>query len=469
VLAAHAFALMLGRRTVEAKPRCQEALTVARAVGARTEEAWALRVLAACLWHQGELDQAITMALQARRVAEEAGDAEALVTTYVVLAAILGGAGRDHDAIEDGWQGYQLARDLGLERAEGGHLADNLAFSLLNVGRWAECERLIRELIVGDCWGAFGVHHSLGVLLARRGEFEAAREQLDLALQLGPPYFEGPTWLGPAELAIWESHDEEAAAAIAEGQRWLAERDPDGSLPHLAILWYPLVLRLEADRAERAAARQAANEVNEARQRATPILQALNRLAAATAPQAHYPIVTGHLLLARAEESRLQGRSDPERWRAAAAAWERLGRPFEAAYACFRQAEALLAERVPRSQVEGTLRPAHHTAVALEAKPLRQEIERLAQRGRLRLADHSTATAQPQTVASPVEALGLTRREAEVLALVAEGWTNRQIGQELFITEKTAGVHVSRILAKLGVAGRGEAAAVAHRLGLDQQ
>jgi DNA-binding NarL/FixJ family response regulator len=119
--------------------------------------------------------------------------------------------------------------------------------------------------------------------------------------------------------------------------------------------------------------------------------------------------------------------------------------------------------------VEGTLRPAHHTAVALEAKPLRQEIERLAQRGRLRLADHSTATAQPQTVASPVEALGLTRREAEVLALVAEGWTNRQIGQELFITEKTAGVHVSRILAKLGVAGRGEAAAVAHRLGLDQQ
>jgi DNA-binding CsgD family transcriptional regulator len=468
VLAAHAFALLLGRRTVEAKARCQEALTVARAVGTRTEEAWALRVLAACLWHLGELDRAISVALQARRVAEEAGDAEALVTTYVVLVAILGGAGRDHDAIEDGWQGYRLARDLGLERAEGGHLADNLAFSLLNVGRWAECERLIRELIVGDCWGAFGLHHSLGVLLARRGEFEAAREQLGLALQLGPPYFEGPTWLGPAELAIWESRDEEAAAAIAEGQRWLAERDPDGSLPQLAILWYPLVLRLEADRAERAAARQAANEVNEARQRATPILQALNRLAAATAPQAHYPIVTGHLLLARAEESRLEGRSDPERWQAAAAVWERLGRPFETAYARFRQAEALLAERAPRSQVEATLRPAHYTAVALEAKPLRQEIERLAQRGRLRLTDPATATAQPQTAPSPADALGLTQREAEVLALVAEGRTNRQIGQELFITPKTAGVHVSRILAKLGVAGRGEAAAIAHRLSLDK-
>jgi DNA-binding CsgD family transcriptional regulator len=61
-----------------------------------------------------------------------------------------------------------------------------------------------------------------------------------------------------------------------------------------------------------------------------------------------------------------------------------------------------------------------------------------------------------------------TRREAEVLVLVAAGRTNRQIGQALFITPKTVSIHVSRILAKLGVTGRGEAAAVAHRLGLDK-
>jgi DNA-binding CsgD family transcriptional regulator len=468
-LAAHAYALLLGRRTEEAKARCEEALSVARAVGARTEEAWALRVLASCLSHLGELDRAISVGLEARRVAQEAGDAEALVTTYVTLVAILGYAGRDLDAIEDGWQGYRLARDLGLERAEGSHLADNLAFSLLNVGRWAECEQLTRELVVGDCWGAFGLHQSLGVLLARRGEFEAAREQLDLALQLGPPYFEGLTWLGPAELALWEGRDEEVATAIAEGQRWFAERDPDKSLPHRAILWYPLILRLEADRAERAAARRAANEASAARQRATPILQALNRLAAAPAPQAHYPMVTGHLLLAQAEESRLHGRSDPERWRAAVAAWERLGRPFEAAYAHYRQAEALLAERAPRSRVEDTLRPAHHTAVALGAKPLRQEIERLAQRGRLRLQEEVDTVTEPGAQYSPAASLGLTRRESEVLALVAAGRTNRQIGETLFITPKTASIHVSRILAKLGVAGRGEAAAIAHRLGLDKR
>jgi hypothetical protein len=88
-LAAHAFALVLGRRTEEAKARCEEALRVARAVGARTEEAWALRVLVACLWHLGELDRTISVGLEARRVAEEAGDAETLMTTYVVLVAIL--------------------------------------------------------------------------------------------------------------------------------------------------------------------------------------------------------------------------------------------------------------------------------------------------------------------------------------------------------------------------------------------
>jgi DNA-binding CsgD family transcriptional regulator len=77
-------------------------------------------------------------------------------------------------------------------------------------------------------------------------------------------------------------------------------------------------------------------------------------------------------------------------------------------------------------------------------------------------------TASPEVLASSAASLGLTRREVEVLALVAEGRTNPQIGQALFITPKTASIHVSRILAKLGVAGRGQAAAIAHRLGLDK-
>jgi DNA-binding CsgD family transcriptional regulator len=173
-------------------------------------------------------------------------------------------------------------------------------------------------------------------------------------------------------------------------------------------------------------------------------------------------------VLARAEQSRLEGRSDPRRWQAAAAAWERLEYPFEAAYARFREAEALLAGDASRQHAETVLRAAHQTTMALGAEPLRREVELLARRGRLQLEERVDMAA-PEVPPSPAASLGLTRREAEVLALVAEGRTNRQIGQALFITPKTASIHVSRILAKLGVAGRGEAAAIAHRLGLDKQ
>jgi DNA-binding NarL/FixJ family response regulator len=150
-------------------------------------------------------------------------------------------------------------------------------------------------------------------------------------------------------------------------------------------------------------------------------------------------------------------------------AWEWLAHPFEAAYACFRQVEALWAGGPLHTQAESVLRPAHQTAVALGAAPLRREMELLAKRGRLRLEQPVETRAAPTAPSSAAVSLGLTQRELEVLVLVAEGQTNRQIGQTLFITPKTAGVHVSRILAKLGVTGRGDAAAVAHRLGLDKQ
>ncbi len=81
-------------------------------------------------------------------------------------------------------------------------------------------------------------------------------------------------------------------------------------------------------------------------------------------------LVAGYLLLARAEQSRLEGRSDPGQWHAAAAAWERLERPFQTTYTRFRETEALLAGGAPRQQAEAVLRPAHQAAVTLGAAPL---------------------------------------------------------------------------------------------------
>jgi DNA-binding CsgD family transcriptional regulator/tetratricopeptide (TPR) repeat protein len=469
VLARHARALIFNYQNRKAIPYCEEAIAVARAVGAKAEEAYALTTLGVCLADLGELDRSIALHREARRIAEQVGDAETIVRTYVGLTYDLTLAGRDRDALDDARAGYQRARELGLERAAGSYVAGNLALTLLDTGRWAECERFTGELLAGDRWGTYALHEVRSVLFTRRGDFAAAREHADLTLRLSPPYFEDWAWLRLAELALWEGRDDEAVEAVAEGLRWLAERDPDGAILERSSPWYALALRLAADRAERAAARRAPEEVAQAEQQAAPVVAELDRLAATPRPQARYPIVVCHLLLAQAEQSRLQGHSDPKRWQAAVDAWERLERPFEVAYARYRQAEALLAVGAPRQQAEAVLRPAPQTAVMLGAAPLRREVELLAQRGRLRLDDPVDTTASPEAPPSPAASLGLTRREAEVLALVAQGHTNRQIGQALFITPKTASIHVSRILAKLGVAGRGEAAAIAHRLGLDKQ
>ena len=90
--------------------------------------------------------------------------------------------------------------------------------------------------------------------------------------------------------------------------------------------------------------------------------------------------------------------------------------------------------------------------------------------------DHQlTASAHPvgdapaeAAPAEPDDPFGLTPRERQVLTLVARGATNRQIGAQLFMAEKTASVHVSHILGKLGVPNRATAGARARELGLAQ-
>jgi DNA-binding CsgD family transcriptional regulator/tetratricopeptide (TPR) repeat protein len=469
VLADHAHGLVETGHPQEAIPLCEDAIAVARLVGAQAEEARALGVLASCLDDPAELDRRIALHLEARRLAEEVGDAETVIDTYGTLAFTLARAGRDRDALDDARDGYQRARQFGLEHAVGSYVAYNLAWQLLAAGQWAECERFTSGLLAADSWAAHDLHAIRAQLLTRQGHFAAAHEHLDQVDRVS--HGRDLAWLERTELALWESDNEAASAAAAEGLGWrrITSR-PEGGLSHHSSPFYPLALRLAADQAERAAGRRAGDELAEIRRGSEPTARELNRLITSPAPDARHPGVLCNLLLAKAELSRLEGVSDPERWQTAATAWERLERPFEVAYARFRQAEALLrAGGTPRQQAETVLEAAHQTTMALGAEPLRREIELLAQRGRLRLEEPVDTTAAPKAPSLPATSLGLTRREAEVLALVAEGRTNRQIGETLFITPKTASVHVSRILAKLGVTGRGEAAAVAHRLGLDKQ
>ena len=172
------------------------------------------------------------------------------------------------------------------------------------------------------------------------------------------------------------------------------------------------------------------------------------------------------LLTAEAEWTRVATPSDPGRWAAAAGAWDELGGRWPAAYARWRLAEALLQAGAPHQQAAVPLQQAWAAASQLGAAPLLAEVELLARRARIALSPEPVVDGDAARLAAPGDEVGLTSREKEVLALVAEGRTNRQIADALFISDKTASVHVSNILAKLGVANRAEAAATVHRLGL---
>ncbi|MGY1634952.1 AAA family ATPase [Geodermatophilus sp. SYSU D01186] len=158
-----------------------------------------------------------------------------------------------------------------------------------------------------------------------------------------------------------------------------------------------------------------------------------------------------------AETARLAGRDVPELWRAAVDGFG-YGHVFEQARSRFRLAEALLATD-DRDGAAAELRAAGETAVRLGAAPLQAAVVALARRWRLPLdLPGARRVVEGGAVFTP--------RETEVLRLLAQGRTNRQIGAELHISEKTASVHVSNILAKLGAGGRTEAVAIAAARGL---
>jgi DNA-binding CsgD family transcriptional regulator len=166
----------------------------------------------------------------------------------------------------------------------------------------------------------------------------------------------------------------------------------------------------------------------------------------------------------------MTGLDTAEAWSECVQTWDGIGDPYTAAYAHWRQAEAVLGAGGRRTDAEALLRGAAEVALGLGGDPLLREIEDLARRARLELRHPEVRKAEPAESGSAVQdelrRLGLSIREIEVLALVEEGLTDRDIGLRLFITEKSAGHHVSHILAKLGVSRRVEAAAIAHRLNL---
>ncbi|HEU4977334.1 MAG TPA: response regulator transcription factor, partial [Solirubrobacteraceae bacterium] len=300
-----------------------------------------------------------------------------------------------------------------------------------------------------------------------RGEQERARELLgDVASAadgMDEPQWHGVIGALRAELERREGDLDAARAAVDEAlDRIELCSDDVARLARVAAVG----VAVEADAAQRARDLGEDDAARSAMKRAGALLERV-RLAALTddTEPGGRPVERAWLATATAEHQRAAGADEPTRWEVAAAAWEALGRPYPAALARFREAAAAsaLGDRELAAAAAGeALRIAH----ALGAGWLAGEVEGLAARARLPLAAAAGAPAEPQAPEAVEDPFGLTPRERQVLELLARGATNREIGAELFMAEKTASVHVSRILAKLDVRSRTEAAAVAHRLGL---
>jgi ATP/maltotriose-dependent transcriptional regulator MalT len=466
VLASLAQYLLIVDRFAELRGPAEEAIATAERVGARAEEANARTALGGALIYLGEPDAGLAELETAVRLATEAGDLIVMLRAILNHSDKLLAAGRLTEAATVALDGIQQARRLGLARLYGPLLAYVATEALAALGRWGQAEQLSREGLETSPSGPAYVALPLAraALELGLGDLDAAQARLQAVRRLLPGSIPearnaGPLFCGLAELALWRGDPDQARQLVDQAVPQLAAN------PRHAAPVYALGVRAEADRAELARARHPGQPAPDDGTTAA-LLRRLDQAAAGPAA-AGLPELAAWQATARAECTRRDGPSDPAAWAAAVAAWERLDQPYRAAYAGFRQAEALLATAGDRDTATAVLGRAAEVTGRLGARPLDGEIGALARRVRLDLGLDAAAAAPGAGAPTPAAPLGLTRREVEVLALVAAGRSNRQIAQALFISPKTAGVHVSNILAKLGVAGRVEAAAVAHHLGLD--
>lgn len=434
---------------------CEQALAMARAVGAAGIEIRALDLLGIDLAYLGRAEEGLESLRRARDLAEAMESPADLLLAYVSLTDVLTMLGRLGESAHIGRRGLEVVRRYGSDATV---LIANVIEALIASGEWHDADRLSAAAV-----RSITANYPYMVLINRadlelgRGDFASAKAHLDAAL----PSLREDRGLGIydvylAELALWE-------------RRWVdADAHVDAALtqassPHADQLrvWFSAKgLRALAELAALARARHDADAAVAWLVKADRLVKTA-RSAAATASSIT-PNASGWLALAEAEHDRAQGLGAPDTWSVAASTWEHLERPVLAAYCRWRETEALVAVDAPRTAAAIPLRSAHTVATRIGAEPLRRELELLAQRARLDLA-------RPEPTPSDdtsrwANALGLTPREVEVLDLVARGYTNPDIAKALFISVKTASVHVSNILRKLDVPNRREAAAVAHRL-----
>ena len=444
VLSSYSQMLMLDLRGEESDRYAAQALAMARQVGARAVEGHALTNLGANLGGRGD-PRGLELLRQARAIAEEQDAPDDIMRSYMNESYVLAKLGRFDEAIDLIPTALQRARELGLAHLWAAGLANNLAQAAMVRGRWELADEVLRTAPrdtggIGAGWADL----TRAELLASRGEAGKARRELAAVRRTRvQEYTQARSgYLRTCLMVALLDGDPAEVRALVEDRPQISDNAEHGAIQ---LRW--MILRALADQAPSnpevpELADEVLAECGEVRRR-LPF---------------EGPLVTTWGALAEAEHARAIGDPEPtERWAVAVTRCDEVGLAFYTAYARHRLAEALLDEGA-RDGVADLLCAAHETALELGAQPLLADILELARRARIDLGI--------EPAAGPADDLGLTAREMEVLALVAEGRTNREIASQLYISDKTASVHVSNILRKLAVSNRSEAAALAHRLGL---
>lgn len=475
VLGAEGHLLTLLGRGAEARERCERALVLAREAGARSEECRIANSFGAALTMTGDIEGGTQVLRDALALAEELGEVEELTRAHINLAEVLDQAGRLPEAVEVSRAGLAMARREGIPSVLP-MLIGELAARLVRQGSWDEATALLSEATVARTSWSVGRADALtvvGLIHALRGEAADAERMLrevdrEMRDAVGSMWT-APTAAARAEAAYWDGRPADAREVVAAeiGRR---DDSDDFEASYLApVMW--VGARAEAELAAHARATGEAEPLADAVGRARAIHDAGRALLAIeTQPEALLMVE-----LAGLEADRAAAAADAADWIALGRRWADHGSAFPAAYCRWRAAELVLAGGGPRGDVPAMLAAAHRTATALGAEPLRREIADLARRARVELEPAAASgvdagggeTADgPTAEPTAAQRIGLTARELDVLRLLVSGSTNREIAAQLYISQKTVTVHVTRILAKLDARTRVEAAGMAQRLGL---
>ncbi len=376
-----------------------------------------------------------------------------------LYSGILLSAGDTKEAINIALDAVAEGHRAGMDRSLGALTDTVAAEGLIRLGRWNEAEALLARHSDYDTipLGALRVAKAGAIVAARRGDRDRARQLIADASALPSDGMHSSVLdMGVADVHLALGEWDQAAVAAERG--WSTNLAP-------VLLWSARFTMLSIEAAveqslDAIAARQPADIAGTILRMQDRIRLVHDEIDNRTEHRIGRD-ARAHLAHAIASLTRLSS-SDPDAWATAARHWADLGEVWWTAVALLREAEAA-ASTGGASQAATALRESHRLARDMGAKPLLAAVEAASRRTRISLD-------QPERVdvdKTSISRLGLTPREAEVLALVAAGRTNRQIGEELFVSDKTASVHVSNILRKLGVSTRVDAAAVAQRLRAD--